>query len=207
MPVPGPWQLQQNTGATCGHCQLLHSWAAFIPQVGIAFSKPRKNHFCRTSSCSRLPFWRCWGGIVLEGKGRSRCWKRSRVCCGQPGWWHVPPLGTGVTQGLPHPRCVPQAPAPSTQTCSADSSSPAQRNTMEMWNHSPGASSDLLVTVPFFPECGSAAMHWPSNSCSPCVTRVLFALNYHMPVHFLDTFITVFAQLQLSRAQLHPSWA
>lgn len=81
MPVPGPWQLQQNTGVTCGHCQLLHSWAAFIPQVGIAFSKPRKNHFSRTSSCSRLPFWRCWGGIVLEGKGRDAPVAGSAAAC------------------------------------------------------------------------------------------------------------------------------
>lgn len=127
---------------------------------------------------------------MQEEKGLPWCWKHSLVSgAGQPRvpTWTVASQGGG--RSLPGDRCdsgaapaslgwasspwVLQALSPSTRTCSADSS----RNPCKSGIISPGASSGVLGTVPFFRKCGYAAMHWTSNSCFPCVAGVLFAVN------------------------------
>lgn len=106
--------------------------------------------------------WNCAGGegtpLLLEAQPGVRSWAAtcSHTDCGQPGWWQVPALGTAVTQlllplGWAGSPWVLQAPSPSTQTCSADSSSPTQRNTKEIWNHSPRSQFWCLGDSASFP--------------------------------------------------------
>lgn len=150
--------LQQNLGrylqALPAAAQLgLLSTGGGLPS-GSLVKKKKKMLSCLQKQLPRLfAFlvslgWDCGGGegtlLLLEAQPGVPSWAAtcSHMDCGQPGWWQVPALGTAVTQvllplGWAGSPWVLQAPSPSTQTCSADSSSPTQRNTVEIWNHSP----------------------------------------------------------------------
>lgn len=147
-------------------------------------------------SCLQKQLPPCFASLVLSGwncAGREGavpcsavpcCWKHSLVF--PHGLWparlmQVPPLGTGVTQ-------VPHWAGLALPGCSRHRH-PAPRPVLLIprvllggtpWKSGiipPGGSSGVLVTVPLFLKRSSAAMHWASNSCFPCVMGALLALN------------------------------